>query len=39
MGKARAEGRFWEIDTGHDLMVTEPEAMAAALLEIAASIS
>jgi pimeloyl-ACP methyl ester carboxylesterase len=35
MDRARAEGRFWEIDTGHDLMITEPEAVAAALLEIA----
>ncbi len=33
---ARTEGRLWEIDTGHDLMVTEPEAVAAALVEIAA---
>ena len=36
MDRARAEGRFWEIDTGHDLMITEPEAVTAALLEIAA---
>ncbi len=36
MDRARAEGRFWEIDTGHDLMITEPEAVADALLEIAA---
>ena len=34
MDTARAEGRFWEIDTGHDLMITEPDAVAAALLEI-----
>jgi len=33
--RARAEGRFWEIDTGHDLMITEPDAVTAALLEIA----
>ena len=26
---------MWEIDTGHDLMITEPDAVAAALLEIA----
>ena len=32
---ARAEGRFWDIDTGHDLMITEPEAVADALLQIA----
>src|SRR5262249_32594160 len=36
MERARAEGRFWEIDTGHDLTITEPDAVAAALLEIAA---
>ena len=35
MATARDEGRFWEIDTGHDLMITEPEAVTAALLEIA----
>jgi pimeloyl-ACP methyl ester carboxylesterase len=36
MAKARAEGRYWEIDTGHDLMITEPKLVAAALGEIAA---
>lgn len=35
MARARAAHRFWEIDTGHDLMITEPGAVAAALLEIA----
>ncbi len=35
MDKARADGRLWEIDTGHDLMITEPRAVADALLEIA----
>jgi pimeloyl-ACP methyl ester carboxylesterase len=35
IGKARAEGRLWEIDTGHDLMITEPELTATALLEVA----
>lgn len=34
---ARAQGRLWDIDTGHDLMLTEPRAVADALLEIAAS--
>ena len=34
MGKARAAGRLWEIDTGHDLMITEPDAVADALLQI-----
>jgi pimeloyl-ACP methyl ester carboxylesterase len=37
MGKARAAGRLWDIDTGHDLMITEPRAVADALLEIAAT--
>jgi pimeloyl-ACP methyl ester carboxylesterase len=36
MAKARAEGRLWDIDTGHDLMITEPERTAAALLQVAA---
>ena len=35
IGTARAEGRLWEIDTGHDLMITEPEQTAKALLEVA----
>jgi pimeloyl-ACP methyl ester carboxylesterase len=33
--QARADGRLWEIDTGHDVMITEPAAVADALLEIA----
>jgi len=36
MEKARSENRLWDIDTGHDLMITEPDAVAAALLEVAA---
>jgi pimeloyl-ACP methyl ester carboxylesterase len=32
---ARAAGRLWEIDTGHDLMISEPDAVANALIEIA----
>jgi pimeloyl-ACP methyl ester carboxylesterase len=36
MDKARAAGRLWDIDTGHDLMITEPVAVADALLEVAA---
>ena len=35
--QASAAGRLWRIDTGHDLMITEPEAVTAALMEIAAS--
>jgi pimeloyl-ACP methyl ester carboxylesterase len=37
MAKARSEGRLWDIDTGHDLMITEPEKTAAALRQVAAS--
>ena len=37
MEKARADGRLWAIDTGHDLMITEPRAVADALLQIAAA--
>lgn len=33
--KARAEGRFWEVDTGHDLMITEPEKVAQLLDRVA----
>ncbi len=36
MAKARADGRLWDIDTGHDLMITEPERVAAALIAVAA---
>ena len=35
MEDARRDGRLWAIDTGHDLMMTEPQAVADALLEIA----
>jgi pimeloyl-ACP methyl ester carboxylesterase len=37
IAQARAAGRLWEIDTGHDLMITEPEFVAKTLLEIAAA--
>lgn len=33
---ARAEGRLWEIDGGHDLMITAPAAVAHSLVQIAA---
>jgi pimeloyl-ACP methyl ester carboxylesterase len=36
MRTAEAEGRLWIIDTGHDLMITEPDFVADALREIAA---
>jgi pimeloyl-ACP methyl ester carboxylesterase len=35
MANARDEGRLLAIDSGHDLMLTEPRAVADALLEIA----
>jgi pimeloyl-ACP methyl ester carboxylesterase len=34
---ARTEGRLWHVDTGHDLMITEPAFVAKALMEIAAA--
>jgi pimeloyl-ACP methyl ester carboxylesterase len=37
MEQARTDGRLWDIDTGHDLMITEPEAVTEALLQVAAS--
>jgi pimeloyl-ACP methyl ester carboxylesterase len=36
MARARCAGRLWDIDTDHDLMMTEPERVAEALLEVAA---
>jgi pimeloyl-ACP methyl ester carboxylesterase len=35
MDKARSQGRLWDIDTGHDLMITEPEKVAEALFQVA----
>jgi hypothetical protein len=37
VANARAQGRLWDIDTGHDLMLTEPEAVADRLLQVADS--
>ena len=37
METARSAGRLWCIDTGHDLMITEPDFVANALIEIAAT--
>ncbi|MET0910822.1 MAG: alpha/beta fold hydrolase [Ilumatobacteraceae bacterium] len=34
LGTARAEGRLWSIDTGHDLMITEPDFVTSTLVEI-----
>jgi pimeloyl-ACP methyl ester carboxylesterase len=36
MEKARASGRLWDIETGHDLMITEAQKVAEALLAVAA---
>jgi hypothetical protein len=35
MENARLAGRLWDIDTGHDLIITEPGKVAEALLAIA----
>ena len=35
VARARALRPLWEIDTGHDLMVTEPKAVAERLLQAA----
>jgi len=35
MEEARLAGRLWDIDTGHDLMITEPEKVTEALLAVA----
>ena len=37
IARARAEGRFWEIDSGHCLQITAPEAVADLLNEIASA--
>jgi pimeloyl-ACP methyl ester carboxylesterase len=34
--RKNSQGRVWDIDTGHDLMITEPQWVADRLLEIAA---
>jgi pimeloyl-ACP methyl ester carboxylesterase len=33
--KASSEGRVWDVDTGHDLMISEPAAVAELLLRVA----
>ena len=35
MDEAQAQRRLWSIDTGHDLMITEPDFVATALVDIA----
>jgi pimeloyl-ACP methyl ester carboxylesterase len=37
IAEARAAGRLWDIDTGHDLMITEPQKVSEALLAIASA--
>jgi hypothetical protein len=37
MENARLAGRLWDIDTGLDLMITEPGKVTEALLAIAAA--
>jgi hypothetical protein len=32
--KAQSEGRVWDVDTGHDLMISEPQAVADLLLRL-----
>jgi hypothetical protein len=34
MAKASAAGRLWDIDTGHDLMISEPAAVATPLKQL-----
>ncbi|MFI5884806.1 hypothetical protein [Streptomyces sp. NPDC051554] len=35
----RAAGRLWDIDTGHDLMVSEPQAVAELLERVAVTVT
>jgi len=35
MAPAQTAGRVWDIDTGHDLMISEPDAVAELLLRVA----
>jgi pimeloyl-ACP methyl ester carboxylesterase len=35
--QALAQGRVWDVDTGHDLMITEPEKVTELLLRLATS--
>jgi len=37
--RQRSHGRVWDIDTGHDLMITEPEWTAARLEDVAATLA
>jgi hypothetical protein len=33
--RERSDGRVWDVDTGHDLMITEPQWVADKLMSIA----
>ena len=33
--KKESSGRVWDVDTGHDLMITEPDQVAEFLLRVA----
>src|ERR1700733_5467930 len=35
LDRAREQGRLWDIDTGHDLMITEPENGTRAVVQVA----
>ena len=37
--RAASQGRVWDIDTGHDLMITEPQWTAARLEDVAATMA
>lgn len=37
--RALTQGRYWEIETGHDLMISAPEETAEVLLKVAATAS
>jgi len=37
--KAKSDGRVWDIDTGHDLMITEPAKVAELLQRVASLVS
>jgi hypothetical protein len=33
--RRKANGRFWDLDTGHDMMITEPDWVADKLMLVA----
>jgi hypothetical protein len=34
--RQQSDGRLWDVDTGHDMMITEPEKVADLLDHVAA---